>query len=133
VSIQRAGRYAATMPDSAMRVAVPVQPASPPSPEALDFVRFCYHRRRVSWPDLYDEMCAVAARATYRGWGYDELAQLGISFSLAAMPGLATLAQQVATEERMKRQPAVHVRVERAGEVADAPMPVTPSLSPAAG
>ena len=30
--------------------------------DAAEFVRFCYHRRRVGWPDLYDEMCAVVLR-----------------------------------------------------------------------
>ncbi|MER3417986.1 MAG: hypothetical protein C4343_02495, partial [Chloroflexota bacterium] len=28
--------------------------------EAAEFVRFCYRRRPVGWPELYDEMCAVA-------------------------------------------------------------------------
>ena len=34
---------------------------------ALEFVRFCYRRRRVAWPALYDEMSAVASRSTFRG------------------------------------------------------------------
>jgi hypothetical protein len=35
------------------------EPDHPPAhDEALDFVRFCYRRRHVAWPDLYDEMCA---------------------------------------------------------------------------
>ena len=28
--------------------------------DAVEFIRFCYARRRVGWPELYDEMCAVA-------------------------------------------------------------------------
>ena len=43
--------------------------AACPSPEAEAFVRFCYQRRRVGWPELYDEMCAVATRGLYRGMG----------------------------------------------------------------
>jgi hypothetical protein len=27
-----------------------------PDPDAADFIRFCYRRRRVGWPELYDEM-----------------------------------------------------------------------------
>ena len=38
-----------------------------PDPDAVEFIRFCYRRRRVGWPELYDEMCAVAARGLFRG------------------------------------------------------------------
>ena len=34
-----------------------------------EFVRFCYRRRRVGWPELYDEMCQVAHRGAFRGMG----------------------------------------------------------------
>ena len=50
-------------------------------PDAVEFVRFCYRRRRVGWPELYDEMCAVAARGLFRGMGPDDLADHGIGFS----------------------------------------------------
>jgi len=53
-----------------------------PSPDAIDFVRFCYRRRRVGWPELYDEMCAVAGRGLFRGYDADDLAGIGIGFSL---------------------------------------------------
>ncbi|MGC8634888.1 MAG: hypothetical protein ACP5VP_09535 [Candidatus Limnocylindrales bacterium] len=59
--------------------------------EAEEFVRFCYARRPVSWPQLYDEMSAVAARGLYRGWGYAELAEHGIRFTLLDLPGLAAV------------------------------------------
>ena len=49
-------------------------------------------RRRVGWPELYDEMCAVAGRGLFRGYGADDLAGFGIGFSLFDMPALATLA-----------------------------------------
>ncbi len=86
-----------------------VEVASPPAdgregatPEsaALDFVRFCYRRRAVAWPELYDEMCAVAARGAYRGLGYEQLEGLGIRFALAALPRLAEMAARVMAEER---------------------------------
>ena len=34
--------------------------ASAPSADAVEFVKFCYQRRKVGWPELYDEMCGVA-------------------------------------------------------------------------
>ena len=51
-------------------------------PEAVEFIRFCYRRRRVGWPELYDEMCAVAGRGLFRGYDADDLAGIGIGFSL---------------------------------------------------
>ena len=47
-------------------------------PEAIDFVRFCYRRRSVGWPELYDEMCAVAGRGLYRGYSADDLSGIGV-------------------------------------------------------
>ena len=69
------------------------------SDAALDFIRFCHRRRRVGWPELYDEMCAVASRGVYRGWGFRELGDHGIAFGLTEMPGLARLVAVVAAEE----------------------------------
>jgi hypothetical protein len=70
--------------------------------EALDFVRFCYRRRAVAWPELYDEMCAVAARGEYRGMGYEQLERAGIRFALAALPRLAEMVARVMAEERSR-------------------------------
>ena len=74
--------------------------AGEPGDEAVDFVRFCRRRRRVAWPELYDEMCAVAGRRAYRDWGFAELSDHGISFTLGDMPGLAALVREVIGEER---------------------------------
>jgi hypothetical protein len=68
--------------------------------EATAFVRFCYRRRAVQWPELYDEMCAVAARGEYHGMDYEQLRSLGIGFALSALPRLAELAARVIAEER---------------------------------
>ncbi len=76
------------------------------SPEAIDFVRFCYRRRRVGWPELYDEMCAVASRGLYKGWGLAELSEHGIGFSLFETPALARVAADVAREETDRRSAA---------------------------
>ena len=70
------------------------------SPEAIEFIRFCYRRRPYGWPELYDEMCHVASRRLYRGWGSGELAEKGIGFSLFETPRLAALVDAVVRQER---------------------------------
>jgi hypothetical protein len=72
---------------------------------ALEFVRFCYRRRQVGWPALYDEMSAVAARGAFHGMGYGDLAERGVSFCLADLPRLAALTQQVIVEEERATEP----------------------------
>ena len=72
--------------------------------EAIDFVRFCHRRRRVGWPELYDEMCAVAGRGLYRGYGADELASIGIGLGLFQMPALAGMVAQVVAEDVVRRR-----------------------------
>ncbi len=73
------------------------------TPEALEFVRFCYRRRRVGWPELYDEMCLVAGRRLYREMGQAELAEHGVGFALFEMPALLTLVARVIEEEDPER------------------------------
>jgi hypothetical protein len=92
----------------------------PPDPDAVEFVRFCYRRRRVGWPELYDEMCAVAGRGLFRGYGADDLAAFGIGFSLFHMPALSVLASRVVCEEQALRRP-IRVMLSEA----DAPAPET--------
>ena len=76
-----------------------------PDPDAVEFIRFCYRRRRVGWPELYDEMCAVAARGLFRGLVADDLAAHGIGFSLFDMPALAALSTSIVVEEQAARRP----------------------------
>jgi hypothetical protein len=78
---------------------------SAPHPDAIEFVRFCYQRRRVGWPELYDEMCAVAGRGLFRGFSTDDLGEIGVGFSLFDMPALASLACRVIAEEAALRRP----------------------------
>ena len=81
--------------------------------EAIDFVRFCHRRRRVGWPELYDEMCAVAGRGLYHGYGADDLATIGIGFGLFQMPALAGLVAQVVAEDvERRRRSAAALRAE---------------------
>jgi hypothetical protein len=66
---------------------------------ALEFARFCYRRRHIAWPQLYDEMCNVAGHGLFRGMGYLDLAEHGISFGLDGMPRLADLTRRIIAEE----------------------------------
>jgi hypothetical protein len=74
--------------------------------DAVEFVRFCYARRRVGWPELYDEMCAVASRGLFRGWGPDELEAHGIGFGLFEMPRLAARVCEIVAEDRARAKAA---------------------------
>jgi hypothetical protein len=84
--------------------------ARPAHPDAIEFVRFCHRRKHVGWPDLYDEMCAVANRGLFRGFDVDALAGIGIGLCLSDMPGLAAIVAQVVAEEQQAGRP-VAVRI----------------------
>ena len=60
-----------------------------PAPELVAFIRYCHARHGASWPELYDEMCGVAARREFKGWDHAQLAARGLTFSLLEMPRLA--------------------------------------------
>lgn len=77
--------------------------ADRPTPDAAEFVRFCYRRRAVGWPELYDEMWLVASHGLFRGWGPAELADHGVGFSLFETVRLATLVARVIAEEQANR------------------------------
>jgi hypothetical protein len=95
-------------------------------PEAIDFVRFCHRRRRVGWPELYDEMCAVAGRGLYRGYGAEELSSIGIGFGLFQMPALAGLVAQVVAEDvERRRRSAAAVQASLAAQAADLVTPAS--------
>jgi hypothetical protein len=93
---------------------LPAGHACSSTPEAEAFVRFCYQRRRVGWPELYDEMCAVATRGLFHGMGHDALAEIGIGFSLFETPRLAVLVTRVAAEEQAARRAARVMALEAA-------------------
>jgi hypothetical protein len=76
-----------------------------PDPDAAEFIRFCYRRRRVGWPELYDEMCSVAARGLFRGLVAEDLASHGIGFALFDMPALAAMSAGIVAEEQALRRP----------------------------
>jgi len=111
-------------------VDLPIAEPEPADPRALEFIRFCYLRRRVSWPDLYDEMCGVAARGLFRGMLYDDLAEVGISFTLGGMQSLAQLTQRVVIEERARARAS---GMRPAGLTPDTPTPAPAHLAPVPG
>jgi hypothetical protein len=110
------------------RTAASADQASP-DPDAVAFIRFCYERRRVGWPELYDEMCAVASRGLFRGYGPEDLAEHGIRFGLFEMPGLAAAARKVVAEEQARRRPMTTVLRELPE---DEPAPTQPQALTAA-
>ncbi len=87
------------------------RPATPHAitAEAVEFIRFCYARRRVGWPELYDEMCAVASRGLFRGWGPDDLAEHGIGFGLFEMPRLASTVSEIVADDRARAKAAATI------------------------
>jgi hypothetical protein len=66
-----------------------------PTPDIAAFIRYCHARRGACWPELYDEMCGVAARREFNGWDSSQLAARGVSFTLLEMPRLAGWARAV--------------------------------------
>jgi hypothetical protein len=77
-------------------------------PAAIDFVRFCYRRRTVGWPDLYDEMCAVAGRGLYHGYSVDDLSGIGVGLTLFELPALAAIVHRVVAEDQERRRRTAH-------------------------
>ena len=71
--------------------------------EIRDFILFCVQRRGKQWPGLYDEMTSVAGRGLFRGMGYRELKDKGLSLSLSNIDNVLELIEQ-ATGERADRQ-----------------------------
>ncbi len=72
---------------------------------AIDFIAFCFERRGVGWPVLYDEMCYVAGNRLYRGLGYEELKEAGLDFTLVGLARTSRLANEVT--RRMRQNEAL--------------------------
>lgn len=75
-----------------------------PPPDVVAFIRYCHRRRGATWPELYDEMCAVAARREFNGWDHAELAARGLTFSLLEMPRLANWSRAVLADLAEQRE-----------------------------
>ncbi len=67
---------------------------------AIDFITFCFKRRAVEWPLLYDEMCYVAGNRLYRGLGYEELREAGLDFTLVGLAKTSRITNEVTRRMR---------------------------------
>jgi hypothetical protein len=73
----------------------------PTSPIALDFARFVLRQNPgvTSFSLLYDAMARTAAARKFRNFGYRELAEVGVSFSLLATGRLEALINEALAAE----------------------------------
>ena len=71
------------------------------SPIALDFARFVLRKNPgvTSFTLLYDAMARTAAARAFRNFGYRELAEVGVSFSLLATGRLEALIKEARAAE----------------------------------
>ena len=72
---------------------------------ADEVVFICLQRRGCKWPELYDEMCRVASHRLFKGMGYTELKDHGVSLSLVNMGQLAALAEALASSHTPHQAP----------------------------
>lgn len=73
---------------------------------AIEFIAFCFARRAVGWPQLYDEMCYVAGNRLFQGLGYEELRMAGLDFTLGGLGKTSRLANEVIRRLRTVAIPA---------------------------
>ena len=66
-----------------------------PSPLAREFILFCANRNHSQWPALYDEMCWVAGHRLFRGLGYAELREAGLSLGLTNIEATIRMVEAV--------------------------------------
>ncbi len=67
---------------------------------AIEFIAYCFARRSVEWPQLYDEMCFVAGNRLFKGLGYAELREVGLDLTLGGMTKTSRLASEVTRQIR---------------------------------
>jgi len=65
---------------------------------SYDFILFCIQRNGEEWPALYDEMCWVAGHRLFRGLGYAELRERGLSLSLTSIEDTIKMVDTVTAE-----------------------------------
>jgi hypothetical protein len=68
-------------------------------PQLREFILFCIQRRGKHWPALYDEMANVAGQRLFRGLGYVELKQLGLSLAASNIDNLIRFVERIASQE----------------------------------
>jgi hypothetical protein len=60
---------------------------------AFEFARYIAARapRGTPWTSVYDEMCRVARSRAFRGMGYSELSDVGVSLSITGLDRICQL------------------------------------------
>lgn len=66
-----------------------------PDEITCEFISFCKNRCDAGWPKLYDEMCWVAGHRLFRGMGYAELKEIGLSFGISDIDNIYNLIEAV--------------------------------------
>jgi hypothetical protein len=63
---------------------------------ANEFARYIANRapQGTPWTSVYDEMCRVARSRAFRGMGYSELADAGVSLSITSLDRICNLVDQ---------------------------------------
>ena len=63
---------------------------------ASEFARYIATRapRGTPWTSVYDEMCRVARSRAFRGMGYSELLDAGVSLSITSLDRICQLVEQ---------------------------------------
>jgi hypothetical protein len=84
------------------------QSGDQPAPDVVAFIRYCHQQRGATWPELYDEMCGVAARREFNAWSHADLAARGLTFSLIEMTRLANWTRVVLAGMAEQRETDAH-------------------------
>lgn len=71
---------------------------NPLDPQLKEFILFCVERRGSEWPAIYDEMARVAGQQLFRGLGYAELKQLGLSLATSNIDRLVQQVEQATAQ-----------------------------------
>ena len=67
-------------------------------PRLSEFILFCVERCGCEWPAIYDEMARVAGQRLFRGLGYSELRQMGLSLTASDIDRLIQQVEQVTAQ-----------------------------------
>ena len=73
--------------------------------------------RDTPWPRVYDEMCRVARSRAFRGMGYDELSEAGISLSIMGTAHLCQLLEQAWDQQEDPKEISSSLAPERANRL----------------
>ena len=68
-------------------------------PRLKEFVLFCIERSGNNWPGLYDEMANVAGQRLFKGLGYIELKELGLSLAASNLDNLIRFVDRVVSQD----------------------------------